>query len=173
MTHDNEDLWIIINALGMFCDNIEQSLKLFGDNYPPPGFDVEMLKGKIARAKQLAVEAEKARHQLPNHESYFSPKDFPITPEFQPTPGLTGKEAHKEFAIAQFIARYHQCKHRAKKNEDRPAGDPMVYFCRHCGMVSDILPEDFFKAMPRSTCSMCDRMEGPWIEEAINKAEGV
>lgn len=53
---------------------------------------------------------------------------------------------------------------RPMANDRRRAGKPMVYYCRVCGWISDILPEDYFLAVPRRLCGECQAMEGrDWL----------
>ena len=85
----------------------------------------------------------------------IGPEDFPITdfPEIEPGESTTAYQGR--VAIAQFVTRHNHWKGKETHNEEKHAGHPMVYHCEHCGMVSDILPEDFF-CRPRTVCSMCD-----------------
>jgi|GEM_PF-3256399 len=47
------------------------------------------------------------------------------------------------------------------------AGAPMYFYCRHCGLPTEILPEDYVFP-PTTECSQCRglKIEG-WLEEAI------
>jgi len=50
-------------------------------------------------------------------------------------------------------------------NSDLYAGSPMYYYCQHCGLESDRLPEDWFVGKPRRICSECKGMKDEgWIE---------
>lgn len=40
-------------------------------------------------------------------------------------------------------------------NADREAGEPMVFYCQLCAWPADVLPEDFFMAIPRRYCGEC------------------
>ena len=47
------------------------------------------------------------------------------------------------------------------------AGSPMYFYCRHCGIPTEVLPEDFI-FQPMRECSQCQllKIEG-WLETAI------
>lgn len=49
-------------------------------------------------------------------------------------------------------------------------GAPMYFYCRHCGLPTEILPEDY-DFRPITECSQCRglRNEG-WLEEADREA---
>lgn len=41
-------------------------------------------------------------------------------------------------------------------NGDLPAGAPMYYYCRHCGLQSDVLPENWVDKPPHfQVCEEC------------------
>jgi hypothetical protein len=43
------------------------------------------------------------------------------------------------------------------KNDQLPAGAPMYYYCRDCGLESDVLPEGFIGS-PRRYCTPCESL---------------
>lgn len=43
-------------------------------------------------------------------------------------------------------------------NSQLPAGSPMLYFCEHCGWISDIVTEEWFAGTPRTICTECQGM---------------
>lgn len=60
---------------------------------------------------------------------------------------------------------------RAKKegrvnNSELYAGSPMYFYCRHCGLETDVLPEEYepCPGSPRKVCSPCEELEEKgWI----------
>ena len=52
------------------------------------------------------------------------------------------------------------------------AGSPMSFYCRHCGIPTEILPEDYVFP-PITECSQCRALktEG-WLEESMQSAAG-
>lgn len=49
-----------------------------------------------------------------------------------------------------------------------PAGSPMTFYCRLCGWISDIMPEDYFLSTPRRICSECAGLiEHSLIDETL------
>ncbi|MBL8830353.1 MAG: hypothetical protein JNM18_25470 [Planctomycetaceae bacterium] len=52
------------------------------------------------------------------------------------------------------------------ENADLPAGSPMYFYCRHCGIPSEVLPEDYVFP-PLQECSQCQGLKSEgWLEEA-------
>lgn len=39
-----------------------------------------------------------------------------------------------------------------------PVGSPMTFYCRLCGGISDVMPEDYFLGTPRKVCTECTAM---------------
>jgi len=75
----------------------------------------------------------------------------------------------KEHALDQFCRRKKYA-HQIEKidNSGLHAGSPMYFYCIHCGIPTEVLPEDYlFK--PITCCSQCQglQQEG-WLEEAKN-----
>lgn len=68
-------------------------------------------------------------------------------------------------AIRQF------CKRLAEKpvpvdNSSLPAGSPMNFYCDHCGILLETLPEDYL-FRPLQHCSQCKGLEEiGWLGEA-------
>jgi hypothetical protein len=49
-------------------------------------------------------------------------------------------------------------------NASLPAGSPMHYYCRVCGGLSDVLPEEHISA-PRRLCAPCQEMKDKgWLK---------
>ena len=64
----------------------------------------------------------------------------------------------REFAIERFLRRVAKTKETPQiRNENLLAGEPMYYYCKHCGVCCDIIEEDWLFD-PRETCSQCDGM---------------
>ena len=44
------------------------------------------------------------------------------------------------------------------------AGEPMYFYCKHCGALSDVLPEEYVER-PKKVCDDCQKMvdEG-WLK---------
>ena len=55
-------------------------------------------------------------------------------------------------------------------NQGLQAETPMYFHCRHCGIPTEILPEDFV-FQPLRECSQCQglKVEG-WLEAAVEMA---
>jgi hypothetical protein len=50
------------------------------------------------------------------------------------------------------------------------AGAPMYFYCCHCGLPTEILPEDYVFP-PTTECSQCRGLKNEgWLEEAIRVA---
>jgi hypothetical protein len=89
---------------------------------------------------------------------------------------MTGKTkvdytASRQTAIEQFGRRRRLAANMEKvDNSALHAGAPMYFYCRHCGLPTEMLPEDYVFP-PITECSQCRglRNEG-WLEEAIRKA---
>lgn len=89
---------------------------------------------------------------------------------------MTGKTevditGSKQAACEQFRRRRQlAAKIEKVENVDLPAGSPMYFYCRHCGLPTEILPEEYVFP-PITECSQCRglRSEG-WLEEAIKMA---
>ena len=85
---------------------------------------------------------------------------------------MTGKTeveytGSKEAAIEQFGRRRRLAAGIEKtENADLPAGSPMYFYCRHCGLPIEILPEDYVFP-PTTECSQCRGLKSEgWLEEA-------
>ena len=52
------------------------------------------------------------------------------------------------------------------ENADIPAGSPMYFYCRHCGIPTEVLPEDYVFP-PMRECSQCQGLKNEgWLEGA-------
>lgn len=79
----------------------------------------------------------------------------------------------KRVAIEQFLRRKsHAAKRRRVSNETLPAGSPMYFYCCHCDILLETLPEDYlFPA--NSVCSQCKGLEGSgWLPDARDHLTG-
>lgn len=77
----------------------------------------------------------------------------------------------KEKACEQFGVRRRLSQQIEKiDNQGLHAGSPMYFYCRHCGMPTEVLPEDFV-FQPMRECSQCVGLkhEG-WLEAAVEMA---
>jgi hypothetical protein len=90
---------------------------------------------------------------------------------------MTGKTrvdyaASKQKAIEQFRRRQRLATGIEKvDNSALHAGVPMYFYCRHCGIPTEMLPEDYVFP-PITECSQCRGLkEAGWLEEAIRTAE--
>lgn len=51
-------------------------------------------------------------------------------------------------------------------NADLPVGSPLYFYCRHCGIPTEVLPEDYVFP-PLRECSQCQGLKSEgWLEEA-------
>jgi hypothetical protein len=52
-------------------------------------------------------------------------------------------------------------------NGELVAGSPLYFYCKSCGWLSDVMPENYFVGQPRRLCSECQGMkEMGWLEGA-------
>jgi hypothetical protein len=95
-------------------------------------------------------------------------EDFPTTPPVEIQPGEKDNSVRKRTAIQQYLTRCRVWKGKRIDNDQSLAGEPMIYHCVYCGIICDILAEDFL-CMPRYECSACEHLkkEG-WQKEAID-----
>lgn len=77
----------------------------------------------------------------------------------------------KQTAIEQFRHRRRLAANIEKvDNSALHAGAPMYFYCRHCGLPTEILPEDYvFPPITECSQSRGLKTEG-WLEEAIRTA---
>lgn len=76
-------------------------------------------------------------------------------------------EYQKEMACEQFLRR---CRYaiRIEKidNSGLHAGSPMYFYCKDCGIPTEVLPEDYL-FQPTRRCSQCTGLhQHGWMEEA-------
>ncbi len=61
----------------------------------------------------------------------------------------------KKKAIEQFVGRATAArKQKRVENDKLYAGSPMYFYCVHCGIVCDVLPEEYCFS-PHRECSQC------------------
>jgi hypothetical protein len=89
---------------------------------------------------------------------------------------MTGKTkvdytASKQEAIEQFRRRRQLAANMEKvDNSALHAGAPMYFYCRHCGLPTEMLPEDYVFP-PITECSQCRGLRNEnWLEEAVRAA---
>lgn len=58
------------------------------------------------------------------------------------------------------------------ENSRLPAGSPMYYYCKLCGLLADRLPESHFDA-PRRYCMACQEMIDRGFSLSLGKFPGV
>jgi hypothetical protein len=63
-------------------------------------------------------------------------------------------ELNIEVALDQFAERYRENQGKQVDNSSMPAGSPMVYYCRHCGVHTETLPESHW-GRPKTVCNPC------------------
>ncbi len=83
----------------------------------------------------------------------------------------TDTEYAREEAISQYIRRVTFARGLKKiDNEKLNAGEPMFFYCRHCGVPTECLPEDYLFT-PYSQCSQCKGLEEQgWLNDARRMA---
>lgn len=66
------------------------------------------------------------------------------------------REVERKEAQERFKARKAEAREKGQiDNADLYAGSPMYYYCRHCGLLSDVLPESWWIQGPRCWCDAC------------------
>ena len=78
----------------------------------------------------------------------------------------------KEKACEQFKVRRRLAQQIEKiENQGLHAGSPMFFYCRHCGIPTEVLPEDFV-FQPMLECSQCQGLKAEgWLDAAISMAQ--
>lgn len=72
---------------------------------------------------------------------------------------MTTFEAYKQKAFEQFISRYKEFYSREKvSNSDLYAGQSMYFYCKHCGIPTEKLPEDYLFPV-YTECSQCKGLQ--------------
>ena len=81
---------------------------------------------------------------------------------------MHGIELSKQKALVQFHRRRRICAQIEKvDNAELHAGSPFYFYCRYCGVPTEVLPEDYLFA-PKRECSQCQGLkDAGWLEEAI------
>jgi uncharacterized OB-fold protein len=74
-------------------------------------------------------------------------------------------EQGKEFALKALKARRRKsAKVKKIDNSSLYAGSPMYFYCKTCGAIADILPENYI-APPKKYCNQCQAMiDLNWME---------
>lgn len=85
---------------------------------------------------------------------------------------LTGQA--KDLAIAHFVRRRKAAvEHGQIDNQRLYSGQPCIFYCRHCGIFLEILPEDYL-FVPLKECSQCRGLvEHGWLDAAKQTASHV
>lgn len=69
----------------------------------------------------------------------------------------------KQQALDEFSKRKANAPKRIR-NEDLYAGSPMYFYCKHCGHISDVLPESYSGIRPSHVCDFCKELVNKgWI----------
>jgi hypothetical protein len=76
-------------------------------------------------------------------------------------------EINKEKAIEQFVRRRRYATQIEKiDSSGLHAGSPVYFYCKDCGIPTEVLPEDFLFS-PLRQCSQCEGLcENKWLEDA-------
>ena len=61
-------------------------------------------------------------------------------------------------ALAEFVKRHNEHQGKQVDNSNLHAGSPMYYYCRHCGVHTQTLPEGHF-GRPKIVCVPCEVLE--------------
>ena len=78
---------------------------------------------------------------------------------------------NKTIAIETFVTRYRENQGKQVNNSHLPAGSSMYYYCRHCEVHTETLPESHFQR-PKTICAPCEALEvNGLIPEAIKAAK--
>lgn len=77
----------------------------------------------------------------------------------------------KELACEQYVRR---CRYAISiekvDNSGLHAGSPMYFYCRQCGIPTEVLPEDYLFP-PQKECSQCTGLKSEgWLEDAKQAA---
>lgn len=79
-------------------------------------------------------------------------------------------EFNVEVATSQFVKRYREHQGKQINNSSLHAGSPMYYYCRHCAVGTDVLPESHFRK-PTTVCEACvPLVEHGLVEDAKKRA---
>jgi endogenous inhibitor of DNA gyrase (YacG/DUF329 family) len=86
--------------------------------------------------------------------------------------GKTDTQLAKEKALEQFVRRKRYAFQIEKiDNSGLHAGSPMYFYCKHCGIPTEVLPEDYLFP-PLRECSQCQGLQKEgWLNEAIRIAQ--
>lgn len=78
----------------------------------------------------------------------------------------------EERMVENFIYRYRENEKKARiNNADLPAGYPMYYYCRGCGVLVATLPEEHLNAPPKY-CDDCeDLRKQALLDEALRRVQ--
>jgi len=77
----------------------------------------------------------------------------------------------EERMVQNSIARYHK-KIEHVDNSSLPAGSPMYFYCRACGIHVATLPEDYLTPPPKLCEDCADLKKQALLEEAQRRAAG-
>lgn len=83
----------------------------------------------------------------------------------------TDTQYAKEAAIEQYGRRVRYARRVEQiDNAGLHAGQPMYFYCKDCGIPTEVLPEDYL-FVPYSRCSQCTGLQKEgWLEEAKRSA---
>lgn len=79
---------------------------------------------------------------------------------------MNDSEHAQQMARKQFLKRCKQAKELPQiENDKLVAGQPMFFYCKHCGVLCDIVDEEYLFP-PRLVCSQCDGCcKQGWIKD--------
>ncbi len=84
-----------------------------------------------------------------------------------PIPNPTMTSALQQFAQR----RLHAAQIERINNADLHAGSPLYFYCRHCGIPTEVLPENYVFP-PLRECSQCQGLKSEgWLERAKQMRE--
>lgn len=86
----------------------------------------------------------------------------------------TTMEAAKDLAGEQYVRRRRYAISIEKiDNAGLHAGSPMYFYCKHCGIPTEVLPEDYF-FQPQRECSQCVGLQKEgWLDAAKRLADDI
>lgn len=68
-------------------------------------------------------------------------------------------QKQRDLLISQLKERVAEAERKGQIDNSRlPAGSPMYYYCKVCGLLADTKPENWFASLPRQYCDPCNRM---------------
>ena len=75
----------------------------------------------------------------------------------------------KNISIEAFVTRYRENQGKQVDNSALYAGSPMFYYCKHCGVHTETLPESHMKR-PVTCCTACEALDQHGLIPEAKKA---